>query len=118
MSDTTYPTSRTLRRVQGNKLGTRKQAKRTTPSGTVITVKVDSKGRLLIPRSIREKLKMTTGDVCFLTLDQALGILSVAKAENPFDGLARHAIREYRAGQTKSLRQYVKEQGVEINKDE
>ena len=40
-------------------------------------------------------------------------VLQLARAESPFDGLAQHAIKEYSAGRTRSLRDIAQEQGDE-----
>ena len=40
-----------------------------------------------------------------------------AERENPFDGLARHAKDDYRAGRTKSLRQFAEENDIRYDAD-
>ena len=55
--------------------------------------KVDSKGRLSIPTSIRGRAGMRTGDVYFIAVEDS--VIRLAKAENPFDALADQAIEEY-----------------------
>ena len=67
----------------------------------VNVVRVDSKYRVVIPEKLREGIK--PGDVLFV--EETDGVLHYAKAENPFDGLARHAVAEYRAGRTRSLQE-------------
>jgi hypothetical protein len=42
-------------------------------------------------------------------------VLRLAKAVNPFDGLARHAIAEYRAGTTRNLREFAAEEGIALD---
>jgi AbrB family looped-hinge helix DNA binding protein len=64
-------------------------------------VTVDSKGRILLPREVRETMQVEPGDVLFLTQDGRF--VTLAKADNPFDRLAAHAIAEYYAGETISL---------------
>ncbi|HVB63121.1 MAG TPA: AbrB/MazE/SpoVT family DNA-binding domain-containing protein [Nitrolancea sp.] len=64
-------------------------------------VTVDSKGRILLPRDVRETMHVEPGDVLFLTQDGQF--VTLTKAENPFDRLAAHAIAEYYAGETVSL---------------
>lgn len=77
-------------------------------------VKVDSKGRLSIPAEIREQLGIESGDVYFVEADSESAVIHFAKAENPFDGLARHVLEEYRAGRTRSLREYAAEHGIDL----
>lgn len=79
------------------------------------TVKVDAKGRLSIPAQIREKLGIETGDIYFVEADDEHSILRFAKAENPFDVLADHAIEEHRSGRTRSLREYADEHGIDVD---
>lgn len=81
----------------------------------MVAVTVDSKGRLSIPANIREELGIETGDVLFLEMDEELSVLHLAKAENPFDGLAAHAIEEYRQGRTISLREYARKHDIDLD---
>ncbi len=78
-----------------------------------LPVRVDSKGRLMIPLRARKALDIRPGDIFFL---QRRGTtLCYAKAENPFDGLAQHAIQEHRAGKTKNLRTFAEERGISLD---
>ncbi len=77
-------------------------------------VQVDSKYRVTIPKEARENIK--PGDVLFV--EEMNGVLHYAKAENPFDGLARHAIQEYRAGWTRSLAVIAQEEGIVLDGEE
>lgn len=79
------------------------------------TIKVDSKSRLTIPRALREALGIEPGDVMFVEQEADGIVLRYAKAENPFDGLARHAEQEYRAGRTRSLRDYARERNIKLD---
>ena len=54
-----------------------------------ITVRVDDKGRLMIPSRERKEWGVEPGAVFFI--ERKGDILQLARAENPFDGLARHA---------------------------
>jgi antitoxin PrlF len=66
-----------------------------------LALRVDSKGRVVIPKSVRQQLHINPGDTFFLESEG--NVIRLAKAENPFDALARHAVQEYRAGRTRSL---------------
>lgn len=83
-------------------------------SGTAVA-RVDAKGRLSIPRRLREELGIEPGDTFFIERDNGLKVLRLAKADDPFDVLAEHAIREYRAGRTKSLPQVADELGIDLD---
>ena len=68
------------------------------------TATVDSKGRLLIPESVRSELHIKPGDVFFFERESESGGLLIAKAINPFDILADQAREEYERGETVSLK--------------
>jgi AbrB family looped-hinge helix DNA binding protein len=78
-------------------------------------VTVDAKGRLAIPSEVRTALGIKAGDVLFLESDPDEGVFHVAKAINPFDGLAEYAEAEYRAGHTRSLRAFAEEEGIDLD---
>lgn len=74
-------------------------------------VQVDEKYRVLIPKGARKHIQ--PGDVLFV--EETEGVLHYAKAENPFDGLARHAVEEYRAGRTVTLREFARREGIDLS---
>jgi AbrB family looped-hinge helix DNA binding protein len=76
-------------------------------------VRVDAKGRLLIPQEMRSALDIHPGDTLFV--EQEGKVLRYAKADNPFDLLAEHALREYEAGKTKSLRDCTTENNIVLD---
>jgi AbrB family looped-hinge helix DNA binding protein len=80
----------------------------------MVTVTVDSRGRLSIPANVRDELGIRTGDVLFLESDPEHAVIHLAKAVNPFDGLARHAIEEYRQGRTTNIYDCAKERGIDL----
>jgi AbrB family looped-hinge helix DNA binding protein len=80
---------------------------------TSVSVKVDAKGRLVIPQQFRSSLNIHPGDVLFV--EQEGDVLRYAKADNPFDLLAEHALREFEAGKTKSLRDFAAENNIALD---
>jgi AbrB family looped-hinge helix DNA binding protein len=78
-----------------------------------VTVRIDDEGRLTIPERDREALGIKPGDT-FL-FEREGKVLRFAKAEDPFDVLAEHAIREHRKGRTKDLRQVAQERGIRLD---
>lgn len=78
--------------------------------------RMDDKGRVTLPRSIRNALHAEPGDVFFFEEDE-YGV-RIVKGENPFDALADEAIREYRAGKTRDLREIADEWGIGLDPDE
>lgn len=83
----------------------------------MVAVTIDAKGRLSIPASVREELGIESGDVLFLESDIEHAVLHLAKAENPFDGLAAQAVDAFRQGRTTSLRAYATDKGIDLNDD-
>ena len=82
---------------------------------TTLVVKVDPKGRLTVPRQLREGLGIEPGDAFFVEGDAERKVLRFAKAENPFDVLARHAPEEHHAGRTRSLREFAADNGIALD---
>lgn len=70
-------------------------------------VKIDAQGRVAIPSAMRASLGLHAGDTLFAHLDEETGGIRFAKAVNPFDLLYVHAMREYRAGKTTNLRDFL-----------
>jgi AbrB family looped-hinge helix DNA binding protein len=70
-------------------------------------VKIDAQGRVAIPVEMRARLGLHAGDTLFAHLDEETGGVRLAKAINPFDLLFEHATRDYRAGRTTSLRDFL-----------
>lgn len=76
----------------------------------VDTVKVDDRGRLIIPIHIRKSLGVKPGDVFYIRSDK--DGLHIVKSENPFDALMEDAIAQFDAGKTLSAEQVAKELGI------
>ena len=81
-----------------------------------VTVKVGQKGRLTIPERIREERGIEPGDTFFVEAERGHehAVLRYAKAENPFDALARHALAGHRAGRTRDLRALAADNGIDL----
>lgn len=80
-----------------------------------VTVKVDAKGRLSIPQELRQELGIEPGDTLFVEREEGTSVLRYAKAENPFDGLARQAEQEYRAGKLTNLRDFAADENITLD---
>jgi AbrB family looped-hinge helix DNA binding protein len=80
-----------------------------------LTAKVDAKGRVSIPQRIREDLEIGPGDTLFVEYDAEQKVLRYAKAENPFEALARHAIEEWRSGRTRSIYDFAAVHGIDLD---
>ena len=84
----------------------------------IVTVRVDAKGRLSLPRRLREELGIEPGDTLFVEGGEGQATLRLAKAENPFDVLVEHGLQEYRAGRTTSLRDFARENDIDLDVDD
>ncbi|MBF0548837.1 MAG: AbrB/MazE/SpoVT family DNA-binding domain-containing protein [Candidatus Riflebacteria bacterium] len=62
----------------------------------IITAKVDNKGRLALPLDLRRLLHIKPGDIFFIKPEKN-EILRLARAENPFDKLAKQATKDGKA---------------------
>lgn len=65
------------------------------------TAVMDDKGRLVIPKKVREELGASPGDAFYLRIRGR--VMEVVRAQNPFDVLAEEAKREHERGQTVAL---------------
>jgi AbrB family looped-hinge helix DNA binding protein len=81
---------------------------------TIRSSTVDQKGRLLIPDAIRKQYGIEAGDIFFIQVEET-GVIRCARAENPFDLLAEHAIAEHRAGRTRGLGDIAKAEGIDLD---
>lgn len=70
-----------------------------------LSAKVDNKGRLALPADLRELMHIEPGDIFFIKAEKN-AVLRLARAENPFEVLARHAVEESRRGRTITLDDY------------
>jgi AbrB family looped-hinge helix DNA binding protein len=70
-------------------------------------VKIDAQGRVAIPAAMRTWLGLEVGDTVFVHLDEEAHGVRLAKAINRFDLLYEHAVRDYRAGKTTNLRDFL-----------
>jgi antitoxin PrlF len=77
------------------------------------TVRMDSKGRISLPRSLRERRGYEEGTVFFWQEDE-MGI-RLMPAINPFDLLAEEAVSQYRTGETRNLRDYAREHDIDLD---
>ncbi len=79
----------------------------------MVAVRVDEKGRVTVPKEVREALGVRPGDTMFWEIVGSE--VRWMKAQNPFDALAENAEKEYRAGRTKNLRTLAREQGIDLS---
>jgi len=79
-----------------------------------VTVRVDSKGRITLPKEAREYAEIDEGDILFL--DIAPGKMELTRAvRDPIVTLRDYAQKEYEEGRTRDLRDYAKEKGIPLD---
>lgn len=71
---------------------------------------IDSKGRLSLPRKIREELGLAAGDVLFVERDG--DTVRLAKAVNPLQAAVAEGVAEYRSGRRVALNRLAKKHRV------
>ncbi len=68
------------------------------------TVKVDDRGRITLPKSMRQNLEIKKGETLFARREGQN--IELAKTEiNPFGVLAEHAAQEHQKGETRIIRE-------------
>jgi AbrB family looped-hinge helix DNA binding protein len=67
-------------------------------SHSVAVVRVDDRGRITIPKKIREELDIEEGDTCFIDFEDHS--FHIVRGENPFAVLARDALKQHEQGRT------------------
>lgn len=80
------------------------------------SVRMDNKGRLVVPKEVREAMGAREGDIFYLDYDVFEGLLVFAAATNPLLQRLEEGRAEYKAGLTKSLDEVAAEFGVTIDR--
>jgi len=78
-------------------------------------VKADAKGRVTLPKAIRDELNVEDGTPFFVKFIRGKGVVILAPAINPFDILAEQAMEEYEAGKTTNIEEYAKNHGINLD---
>ena len=81
-------------------------------------VRVDDRGRIILPKHFREQMGVNAGDTLFVRYSPKLRGLEMLKAINPFDMLAEKALQDYRAGKTISIDDLADKLGIDLNSSE
>ena len=80
---------------------------------TAISLRVDDKGRVTLPKKLREKMNLVKGDTLFLHEGKAEIILK--KGIDPFDAIVKEGLKEYKEGKTTSLDDFASEMGINLD---
>jgi len=79
-----------------------------------VTVKVDAKGRVTLPKEMRRALGVDAGDVLFVKVEPETQQVRLARALNPFDVLAEAAVEDHRNGLTRSVKDFAREHKIDL----
>jgi AbrB family looped-hinge helix DNA binding protein len=77
-------------------------------------MRVDAKGRLSLPREVREAHGIAPGDTLLVVSDDQHA-LHIFKPETLIEGRIAEALAEYHAGETESLEEIAAEWGVQLD---
>jgi len=75
-------------------------------------VRADAKGRVTLPKAIRDELNIEDGTPFFVKLVKRKRAIILTPVLSPWDILGETALEEYRAGETTSLVQYAENQNT------
>lgn len=78
-----------------------------------VPVRVDRKGRVVLPAHFRKALGLEPGDTLFA--QQVGRTLRLAKAEDPIFVLWQQAEKEYAEGRTVTLEEFATQEGLDLN---
>jgi AbrB family looped-hinge helix DNA binding protein len=81
---------------------------------TQVAVRIDKKGRLTLPKNIREALGVETGATLFLKYEPESKQVRLAPALSPFDVLAEQAINEHQEGHTRTIEEFAREHNIRL----
>jgi AbrB family looped-hinge helix DNA binding protein len=76
----------------------------------MVAVRLDDKGRISLPRQMREELGLEPGDALFIERDG--DTVRLAKALNPFAPAVREAMATYHAGRKIALKKLAAKHGI------
>ncbi len=81
---------------------------------TASFAKIDSKGRLVVPKSKRERDEIESGDLYVLDPNSAVGTITFVKVETVLQRHLAESRAEYEAGLGMTLEELVAELGVDL----
>ena len=77
--------------------------------------KVDNKGRVTLPREVRESIGIEAGDTVFIKYEADKKMIYMAPAVSPFDVLAENAVEEHKKGHTIPIEKYCKKNNIPLD---
>lgn len=80
-----------------------------------VAVRIDEKGRLTLPKKMRDLFGVKPGDIVFVKHEPEGNVVRLIRTvEDPIAVLWEYAEGEYQAGRTQDLREYAKKQGLDV----
>lgn len=80
-----------------------------------MTAILDSKGRLVVPKQMRERDSLEDGDLFFVDPNSESGTITFVKVENPLIKIVAESRAEYEAGNYQSIEEVAAELGIELD---
>ena len=80
-----------------------------------MTAILDSKGRLVVPKQMRDRDALEDGDLFIVDPDSAVGTITFVRVENPLVRLVAESRAEYEAGNFQSIEEVAAELGVDLD---
>ncbi len=82
---------------------------------STMIAKLDSKGRLVVPKTMRERDELEDGDVFVVDPNSAVGTITFVKVENLLLKHIAESEADYAAGRYQSLEEVAAELGVDLD---
>ncbi len=80
-----------------------------------MTAILDSKGRLVVPKQMRDRDALEDGDLFIVDPDSAVGTITFVRVENPLVRIVAESRAEYEAGNFQSIQEVAAELGVDLD---
>ena len=78
--------------------------------------RMDNKGRLVVPKQVRDREELEDGDLFFVEEDSEAGTITFTRMENLVRKRIAEGEAEYRAGMTKSLDEVAAELDIDFRR--
>lgn len=76
--------------------------------------KIDSKGRIVVPKSKRERDEIESGDLYVLDPNAAVGTITFVKVESPLMRHLAESQADYEAGRYQTIEELAAELGIDL----